>query len=300
MAPILLIAFNRPRHVLRVLTEIRKQQPANLYVCQDGPREGNANDISKCQEVRDVIKELVDWPCKLHTLYREKNLGCGRGPYEAISWFFQYEEMGIILEDDILPHPLFFNYCTDLLDRYKEDTRIGMIVGHNFYRKYSRNHSYYFTYDTEGTLGWATWKRVWQDFDFNIDYNATSYEQALLNYMYMPPLYRKHLHMYFKDALSISRHDHWDYQWEYYLQIYGYLNIKPNSCLTSHEGNDIDATHQGYDSVNYLMEVNEPLFAILDHPKKVCLDLYERLRVYYRTFKLLKMKMINNVFISHV
>ena len=43
--PILLITFNRPDHVRQVLMEIRKQQPMQLFVCQDGPREGNEQDI---------------------------------------------------------------------------------------------------------------------------------------------------------------------------------------------------------------------------------------------------------------
>ena len=66
--PILLITFNRPEHTRRVLEEIRKQQPTQLYVCQDGAREGNKSDKAKCQEVRAVVNELVDWPCELHTL----------------------------------------------------------------------------------------------------------------------------------------------------------------------------------------------------------------------------------------
>ena len=74
----------------QVLSEIRKQQPAQLFVCQDGAREGNALDMERVQQVRDVITELVDWPCELHTLYQEKNLGCGPGPAAGIDWFFSH------------------------------------------------------------------------------------------------------------------------------------------------------------------------------------------------------------------
>ena len=103
--PILLITFNRPDHVRRVLPEILKQDPLDLYVCQDGAREGNENDRIKCQEVRDVVKELTapyaaeHKEFTLHTLYHKQNFGCGRGPYEAMSWFFRNVEKGIILED---------------------------------------------------------------------------------------------------------------------------------------------------------------------------------------------------------
>ena len=78
--PILLVTFNRPEHTRRVLTEILKQEPLALYVSQDGAREGNENDRAKCQEVRDVVKELTDAYAfghkdfRLHTLYQKQNL----------------------------------------------------------------------------------------------------------------------------------------------------------------------------------------------------------------------------------
>ena len=290
--PILLITFIRPDHVRDAMTEIRKEQPSELYIAQDGPRADRPDDKAKIQAVRDVIKEMVDWPCNLHTHYRERNLGCGPGPYEAMSWFFENVEYGIILEDDIVPHPLFFSYMAELLERYKDDNRIGMIAGHNIYRKYSRKHSYYFTFDTEGTLGWGTWRRVWKDFDFNIQFDADTYDNALQNYMYMPRIYRNKQLKHFRDVLSVDRKDRWDYQWEYYLQTSGYINIKPNSCLTSHMGDDPDATHKGYVNPGYKMEVKELLFEQLDHPTRVKIDIREKLRVYNRTLKLIKAKRV--------
>jgi len=288
--PILLITFIRPDHVRNALTEIRKVQPSELYIAQDGPRADRPDDIPKIQAVRDVIKEMVNWPCNLHMHFSEKNLGCGPGPYEAMSWFFRNVEYGIIMEDDIVPHPLFFTYMADLLERYKDDERVGMIAGHNIYRKYSRAYSYYFTFDTEGTLGWGTWRRVWKDFDFNIQFNADEYNKALQRFMCMPQLYRIKQVKHFHDVLSVDRKDRWDYQWEYYLQLNNYLNIKPNSCLTSHNGTDPDATHEGYQNPKYIMEVNEPLFQILEHPKRVHIDFREKLRVFNRTLKIFKSK----------
>ena len=123
----------------------KNEKTIELYIAQDGPRTDRPDDKAKIQAVRDVIKEMVDWPCNLRTHYSEINLGCGRGPYEAMSWFFRNVEKGIILEDDIFPHPLFWNYMENLLERYKNDDRIGMVTAHNLHRKYSRHHSYYFS-----------------------------------------------------------------------------------------------------------------------------------------------------------
>ena len=140
--PILLITFNRPEHTRRVLTEILKQEPQELYVCQDGAREGNENDRIKCQEVRDVINELTsayavgNKQFKLHTLYQKKNLGCGPGPAAGITWFFENVEMGIIMEDDCLPSETLMAFESELLEKYKDDERISLITGTNALSKW--------------------------------------------------------------------------------------------------------------------------------------------------------------------
>ena len=101
--PILFLVFNRSDTTKKVFEQIRKAKPPILYVACDGPREGHESDNKKINNVRDIATK-VDWTCELKTLFREKNLGCKKAVSEAISWFFKYEEQGIILEDDCLPH----------------------------------------------------------------------------------------------------------------------------------------------------------------------------------------------------
>ncbi len=284
--PILIIAFNRADHVRRLLCEVRKQQPTKLYVFQDGARKDRPDDIEKCKAVRDAVSEMVDWQCELHTNYQEKNLGCGPGPYAAISWLFENEEYGIILEDDILPHPLFFSFMDDMLNRYADNERIGAVMGHNFYRKYSRRNSYYFTFDTEGTLGWATCKRVWNKVKFDVEVVASDFDEALKKHYGFSKAYRDKETKHFENVLSCDRHDRWDYQFEYCLKLNGYLNIKPNSCLTSHEGCDSDATHVGYNSLNYKMDVHEERFMPIIHPKKIKIACFEKKAMYVKSLKM--------------
>ena len=76
--------------------------------------------------------EEVDWDCCVHTLFREQNLGCKLAVSEAINWFFEHVEAGVILEDDCLPHPMFFPFCAELLERYRDDERVMVISGNNF------------------------------------------------------------------------------------------------------------------------------------------------------------------------
>ena len=289
--PILIITFNRPDHVRKVLTEVRKQQPLQLYIAQDGPRAGNENDKVRCKEVQDVVNKMVDWTCELHTNYQKKNLGCGRGPYEAMSWFFQNVEQGIILEDDVVPHPIFFTYMAELLERYKDDERVGMVTGHNLQRYYSRYNSYYFTHEMAGTLGWGTWRRVWKDFEFEIPYNQNQLRKALQRYK-LPPLCIRRSCSLYQQWLSGSRHDCWDFQFDYYLLVNHYLNARANSCLTSHEGDDADATHSGFANPGYKMEVHEKRFTPIIHPRKVKIDISVRYRMFKKEVHLLLKKIL--------
>ncbi|MDR3273025.1 MAG: nucleotide-diphospho-sugar transferase, partial [Flavobacteriaceae bacterium] len=111
----------------------------------DGPRKNKPGEIELCQQTRNVIKQ-IDWDCELKTLFREENLGCGKAISSAITWFFTYVEQGIILEDDCLPHPDFFPYCHELLEKYKDNDHIMSISGNNFQGGIERgNTSFYFS-----------------------------------------------------------------------------------------------------------------------------------------------------------
>ncbi len=288
--PILLITFNRPQNTRRALEVIMAIQPHDLYVFQDGPREGNESDVAKCAEVRQVIEELTEGKQEgIHKNYRETNLGCGHGPFEAMTWLFHNEEKGIIIEDDINPHPLFFPYMDDLLERYKDNDRIGIVTGHNYERHYSHNNSYYFTHETVGTWGWGTWRRVWEGFDFDIPYNYEELNSAF-KYFGIPRLCRQRFCNQFNGWLSGSRQDFWDYQFVYYLTVNRYINIRPNSCLTSNEGGGPDATHTFETNGNFGMSVNTPLFENLRHPSSVRIDPSVKWRMFKKEVHLMLKK----------
>ena len=243
--PILLITFNRPDHVRQVLIEIRKQQPAQLFVCQDGAREGNEIDRVRCQEVRDVITELVDWPCELHTLYQEKNLGCGPGPAAGISWFFNHVDMGIILEDDAVPHPDFFEYACMLLEKYKDDESIRAIGSMNVDTQKWGDGSYYFSRMNRNLCAWATWRRAWQDFDLRMLKVLKCQLQYTLRKYHCDALERE----YWCDRLAEIHKDgckgaSWDMQFLMSIWLKGGKGIIPNVNLSSNIGTVGDATHQ--------------------------------------------------------
>ncbi len=268
--PILLITFNRPDHVRKVLAEIRKQQPTQLFVCQDGARKGNENDRIKVQEVRDVVKELVDWPCELHTLYQDKNLGCGPGPVAGITWFFENVEQGIIMEDDCLPHPDFFEYCEELLERYKDNERIGFIGGCN-YIKTQGTSSYVYSGGHHQTWGWATWRRTWKHFDYTLSsISKVDFAKILQEYCmswrqkeYWWVIYN----MVKRDQMNNSS---WDYQFYFSCWKAHMLAVAPSVNLVSNIGYGEDATHTQAQS-SMLMQPASAIMPLVP-PSEIKLD----------------------------
>lgn len=246
--PILLITYNRPNHTRRVLEAILGAKPRDLYVFQDGAREGNENDRVKCAEVRQVVEELTNGSdVKLHTNYSEKNLGCGPGPATAITWFFDNVEQGMVFEDDCLPSPTIFNFYEELLNRYECDERISIITGTNALSKWrSRKYDYVFS-RTEGmTMGcWASWRRAWKMFDFEIKTWGEQKYKELFRTNVGEKEYREWAPI-LDACYKCPPRDAWDYQWSYARELYGTYSIVSTVNQMSNIGFGADSTHTPY------------------------------------------------------
>jgi hypothetical protein len=162
--PVLFCIFNRPETTGRVFELIRRARPERLYIAADGPRPRKPGEDALCTQTRLIAQE-VDWPCTVHTLFRKSNLGCARAVSSAITWFFERESEGVILEDDILPHPDFFPFCAALLEKYRNVPEVMLVSGNNFQLGLRRGEaSYYFSVFAH-IWGWASWARAWKFFD---------------------------------------------------------------------------------------------------------------------------------------
>jgi hypothetical protein len=241
-SPVLFIVFNRPETTKQVFEAIRLAKPERLYVAADGPRKIRQGEADRCAEVRRIATD-IDWPCKLSTLFRNENLGCKIGVSSAIDWFFDNEEEGIILEDDVLPVSTFFNYCDELLEMYRHDDRIGMISGCNLITShYMPNESYFFS-RINHIWGWASWRRVWQHYDVAMNSWPEWYsKKGLSNFSEGNKCFESYWHEKFELAFS-GRVDTWDYQWTFTCWRLGALTALPCHNQTKNIGFGADATH---------------------------------------------------------
>ncbi len=224
-APVLLCVFNRPRQTQAAMDRLRAARPSKLYLAADGARPGHPTDAERCAEVRAIVSD-VDWPCDVQTLFREKNLGCKRAVGGGITWFFEQEEEGIILEDDIVTDATLFPYCTELLARYRDDERIGIISGCNFTAGRATSDDSYFFVRNLNMWGWATWRRVWQLVDLDMsDWNDQRSAAFLREHYGAPWTTRLEWQRHFDNTANRSSVDTWDYQVCYALWRRGMLAI---------------------------------------------------------------------------
>lgn len=239
--PVLIIAFNRPEVTVKVFDAVKKAKPPKIYFAVDGPRNTHPADASKCEQVIDIFKD-VNWPCEVKQLYRNENLGCRMAVSSAITWFFEQEEMGIILEDDCLPNPSFFHFCEHNLNKYHADERIMHIGGTNFQNGIKRGQASYYFSRMCHVWGWASWRRAWANYDINLQHLDAIVEQKLLDTIITHPKYRANYIRSFKQTQQ-GLINTWDYQWVYSVWKSNGLSIIPNVNLVSNIGFGEDATH---------------------------------------------------------
>lgn len=268
--PVLLIIFNRPEKVKQLIEALSVIKPKHIYIAADGPRSHVPTDKDRCEETR-TIASAIAWECEIHTNFQAVNLGCKRGVSTAITWFFERVPAGIILEDDCIPTPSFFSYCTELLERYRENDQIMHISGSTFIDPEIHTdtmNSYYFS-NIPLIWGWASWRRAWNKYD--IEMNDI---ESLKKYLSDKNIFSSKSFRYF--WITLFRHikknniDTWDGQWVYSILKSDGICITPSHNLIKNIGFDSDATHTT-EAVSFSRGLGELSFP-LTHPNNISID----------------------------
>lgn len=242
--PILFIIFNRFSETKEVFERIRLRKPINLYIAADGPRENIEGEREICNAIKLWVIQNIDWNCTIYTLFRDKNLGCGKAPAQAITWFFEQVEEGVILEDDCVPNDSFFTFCRDLLVRYRYNQRVSAISGNNFHYNQPMvlEPDYYFS-SFPSSWGWATWRRAWLGFDIAITSWNSIKNKTVLRSTFKEKKYYLWWEQKFNWIYTEQPQDMWDFQFHFHSMMKKQLAIIPRVNLVSNIGHGINATH---------------------------------------------------------
>jgi hypothetical protein len=250
--PILLITFNRPIQTKIVFEHIRSIKPTKLFISCDGPRNGNSNDKNDIDLIKKIV-ENIDWECDIKYLFNPINLGCGRGPANAISWFFEHVDFGIILEDDCVPTISFFKFCQEMLYKYQNNSTIMAISGTNVSKKIKYSSDYIYS-SFPIMWGWATWKRAWEKYDFemkewtNVRKNNNLISHGIYNWR-THPVFKELFESTFRN-ISLNKVDVWDHQWIFCNWLNNGLTVTSTKNLIHNIGFGEKATHTHSDELN--------------------------------------------------
>ena len=261
--PILIIYFNRPRHLEKLLISLKSFSPAVIYFACDGAREGNYSDQEKIKECDDLIDCYVDWSCKKTFLKGEFNYGCDEWVPRSISWLFSMESKGIILEDDCIVDVNFCQFAGELLERYENIPQIMSISALSFLNLRHQNSDSYHYSCYPLTWGWATWGRSWRHYDDVVKvnkFNSDIRPWLLANGFTSEEI--KYWEKFFT-RLECNKVTFWDAKWIYSIWLNKGLSITPSLNLVKNIGVGNDATHTKASHDIPSLKIN-----ILHHPLK--------------------------------
>jgi hypothetical protein len=269
--PILFLVFNRPELTEQVFSEIQKLKPSKIYISADGPRDNRPGERNKCDQVRRLVSK-IDWPCNASFRFLEKNLGCKLAVSSALEWLFASEEFGIVLEDDCLPNPSFFNFCKENIYNYMSDNRIMCISGNNFQNGNWRGDGSYYFSGIPTIWGWATWKRSWCLWDGALQNYPVFRDQKLIKTVVSDKKAQKFWIHKFEDVFVGRNRSTWGFPWVFTVMMHNGLCITPNKNLVTNIGFGPDGTH-GRNAESRLACLPNQFLKIDRHPSCVTRDI---------------------------
>lgn len=239
--PVVYVIFNRPDCVRRSFESIRKAKPKKLFIIADGPRDDHPDEGRLCAECREIVTS-IDWDCEVYRRYSDVNLGCGPCIATGISWVFSRVDEAIIIEDDCIPSMSFYRFSQEMLERYKNDRRVLSVSGLGFGYENDSDGDYFFS-RFSNSWGWATWKRVWDMYDYEMkDYpqfrKGSFLREQLLRKDYVDYWYSIFDMMYEKRGPST-----WDYQFMFLSFLHKGLHVHPKKNMVQCIGWGDTATH---------------------------------------------------------
>ena len=176
--PVRVNIWIRPECQKKQFEVIKKARPSILFLVSDGGR--NEKEWEAIRENRKLIDEGIDWECEVYRIYEEKNNGLYAMGKKGSELIWSKVDRCVFLEDDYVPSVSYFQFCAELLEKYKDDERIEAICGMNHCGKWERASSDYFFADEGSIWGMAGWKRAYEQRDPSFAYGKDEYIMNLL------------------------------------------------------------------------------------------------------------------------
>jgi len=234
-APIVLFAFNRPKHTARLIESLIQNREAafsSLIVYLDFPRKNE--DFVAVQEVKKTIILYSDKFKNVCITERNENYGCKRNVISGVSEVLARHRSIIVLEDDLVVGPYFLNFMNEALNTYKDVKEVYHISG---YSDITHENSEYGAFFTRGMncWGWATWSDRWIKLNLDVDNIKEHLSQDKIKWLNF-----NNNHDFFRqiEENSVGIIKTWAIFWYASILINRGLCLEPCKTLTVNNGND--------------------------------------------------------------
>ena len=174
--PIVLLVYNRPKHLIRSLNSLKKiKKIKKIYFFCDGPKhDASKKNIENIEKCRSIIKN-IDWVNKKN-FFQKRNIGLKNTLLLSAGIIFDKfnHEFAVYLEDDNVVLPGFYEYMTMCSRKFSANKEIFSVTGYNFLlnkKLYKEiNNDYFFSnYTNTWAIGfWKSSWKIWKKEIFNL------------------------------------------------------------------------------------------------------------------------------------
>jgi len=249
--PVLIIGFKRHHEIALCIESLRRISPQQIYLAFDGAR--NIDEEAEVLKTRTKALCLIDWTTRIRILKSDVNLGCGSFPIKAITWFFNNEEQGIVLEEDLILDPLFIDFISHV-NKFASSThhlKPGFLVTACSYLTSASSKPNMsnpeaisaFLTRIPNIWGWYTTSGVWKEF---LRYQLVNPNKSLNTFFSLFPKLSLMQSLLFTLCLRLvktGKLDTWDYQFAEFLIAHNIHTVNPTHNLIHNIGYGENSTH---------------------------------------------------------
>tara|TARA_B100000212_G_scaffold279303_1_gene219077 strand:+ start:19690 stop:20667 length:978 start_codon:yes stop_codon:yes gene_type:complete len=234
--PVLILAHSRADKFVKCISRIYEYGIRKIYLSLDGPR----NKIDSSQQ-KLMLEECEKYKnqCSLKINMLDKNYGCRDGHIFALDWFFDKEDYGIILEDDLYLSKNCILTFSDLLKKYDGSKNIMSLSSYNeFVREEPRR---LVISPVWRGWGWATWAEKWK---IHKEFIVKARKQSMYKLIkYLPESLRTPKNIQTIKAVHLNYLKAYDYEFNFTHLALQYSSLTISGINMNNVGFDKYATH---------------------------------------------------------
>ena len=240
LAPIILFAYNRPKHVKQVLEALQQNklsEQSELFIFSDGGKD--FEDEKLVEKTRKILDNTTGFK-KTTVIKRPVNFGLAANVIDGVSTIIEKYGKVIVLEDDLITSPTFLSFMNKALNVYENVDEVAHI--HSFcYAGLNLPDTFFIKW--VGSTGWATWRKSWRLFERNGEKLLAELKEKKLTKAF--DFNGKYPYTRMLKRQIAGRNNSWAIRWNASLFLNNKLSLNTGKSLIYNIGFDGSGMHSG-------------------------------------------------------